>query len=141
MNRINITEFEQGDYREVYALWQAAGISLGASDEYAEILKFRQQNPDSFLVGREAGAGGMIAVCLGGFDGRRGYIHHLAVKPEFQKKGYGSQILEQVMQRLKQKGALKVHLFIESRNAGVVGFYDNAGWTKRSDIIVMSKVL
>ena len=138
---MKIEEFKAADYQEVYALWAETGISLLASDEYAEIMKFQQRNGDSFLVGRDEATGRIMAVCMGGFDGRRGYIHHLAVKPEFQRKGYGREILERVMAGLKKKGALKVHLFIESRNSGVVDFYGNSGWTRRNDLIVMSKAL
>jgi N-acetylglutamate synthase len=138
---MKIEEFKAEDYGEVYALWAETGISLLASDEYAEIVKFQQRNGDCFLVGRDEKSGKIIAVCLGGFDGRRGYIYHLAVKPEFQGRGYGREILDRVMDRLKQKGVLKVHLFIELRNPEVIGFYESSGWTRRNDLIMMSKAL
>ncbi len=87
---MKIDKFKLKDFDKVRAIWSAAGIPLGASDTYEEIAKFRQQNHESFLVGKDEKTGEIIAACMGGFDGRRGYIHHLAVKPELHKNGYGS---------------------------------------------------
>ncbi len=138
---MKIEKFALKDYAEVRAIWTTAGFNLGASDTREEIGKFQKRNNNSFLVGRDEKTGEIIAVCMGGFDGRRGYIHHLAVKPEFQKNGYGGEILNEVLQRLKSRGALKVHLFIEKRNTDVVGFYEKTGWSRRTDLILMSKNL
>src|SRR5512144_633037 len=70
------------DYAPVITLWEAAGpgIHLGRSDELEEIGKKLTRDPDLFLVAvaeRE-----IVGTVLGGFDGRRGMVYHLAVALE-----------------------------------------------------------
>lgn len=136
---VSIRKFEPKDYKEVYALWQETGISLGVSDEYPEVIRFYTKNSGTFLVGCDKKTGEIMGVCMGGFDGRRGYIHHLAVKNSHRSKGYGAMLMQEVMNALEERGVKKVHLFIEKRNSDVESFYKKSEWTKRDDIIVMSK--
>ena len=82
----------------------------------------------------------VIGVVIGAFDGRRGYVHHLAVSPEFQNKGYGKQLMEELHKRFRNLNVQKVHLFIEKYNADVINFYKKLGWEIRDDLIMMSYV-
>ena len=77
---------------------------------------------------------------MGGFDGRRGYVHHLAIDSDYQKKGYGRMMMDKIHNIFLQMGVHKVHLFIEKTNIEVVSFYESLGWEKRGDLIIMSYV-
>ena len=77
---------------------------------------------------------------IGAFDGRRGYVHHLAVDPDYQKMGYGKTIMEALIEQFRTKNIQKVHLFIEKSNKSVIKFYSNLGWDMRADLIMMSFV-
>ena len=80
----------------------------------------------------------MIGTVLGGFDGRRGYIYHLAVAPDYRGKGYGKALLKRVLQELEALGADKVHLFALCDNQAAAEFYLSQGWKLRRDIQVFS---
>ena len=69
------------DYPEVRSLWHAAGpgIQTGRSDELEEIRKKVERDPDLFIIAENQGK--VIGAVLGGFDGRRGIVYHLAVDP------------------------------------------------------------
>jgi ribosomal protein S18 acetylase RimI-like enzyme len=125
-------------YDEVIQLWRNAGIGVGSSDSKEELEKMLARNPDLFLIGEIKDQ--IIAVVMGGFDGRRGYVHHLAVEPGYQKKGFGREIMNALNEIFLQKGIHKVHLFIERRNKEVVDFYRNLGWEIREDLTMMSFV-
>ena len=78
-----------GDYDEVFALWQAGdGIGLSGSDSRAGIGGFLAANPGLSLVARIDGQ--LVGAMLCGQDGRRGYIHHLAVSQSHRRKGIGA---------------------------------------------------
>lgn len=111
---------------------------MGISEPYDEIVKFLKKNSDTSIVSRDDVTQRMVAVCLGGFDSRRGFIHKMAVDPEYQRKGFGRQMLNTIMEKFRKKGIVKVHLLLEKRNAQVGNFYQQIGWGKRGDIIVMS---
>jgi len=133
---MEISSFSLDMYEDVYRLWEIAGLFLGASDTKEQVARVLEYNPELFLVGKVED--NIIAVVMGTFDGRRGYVHHLTVNPEFQKKGYGKEIMEELHKRFLKKGVVKVHLFVEIENKGVIEFYQKMGWYVRDDLKMMS---
>ena len=133
-----IEKFSMKYYKEVIELWRKTGISVGSTDTKEELKRMIEHNPDLFLIGKIEEK--VIGVVMGGFDGRRGYVHHLAVDQKYQKKGYGKIIMDELMVRFRKMRVHKVHLFIEKYNKEVVKFYQNLGWEIRDDLIMMSYV-
>ncbi len=60
--------------------------------------------------------GKLIGTVIGGFDGRRGLIYHLAVEAAFRQQGIGSLLMDEVERRLKAKGCLKCYLMVTVDN-------------------------
>ena len=108
-------------YERVFELWKICGITLGSSDTREQVDRVLEYSSDLFFVGIEDNE--IIAVVIGAFDGRRGYVHHLAVEPKLQNKGYGRLMMEELHKRFKEKKIHKVHLFVEVDNKGVIEFY------------------
>ncbi len=138
MINMKIENFNMQYYYEVLELWKRAEIGVGSSDTKEEIAMILDRNPELFLIGKEEEK--IVAVVIGAFDGRRGYIHHLAVDPNYQEKGYGKAIMDDLIERFRIKKVHKIHLFIEKYNKKVVDFYSNQGWEIRKDLIMMSFV-
>jgi len=138
MIKMKIEKFNLKYYHKVVELWKKAGIGVGSSDTKEEIAGVLNRNPDLFLIGKEDGK--IVAVVIGAFDGRRGYVHHLAVDLDYQKRGYGKIIMDELIERFRKKKVHKIHLFIEKTNPEVVDFYSNLGWNVRDDLIMMSYV-
>jgi len=135
---MKIEKFTMDLYEEIVKLWRKAGINVGSSDTKEEIEKMLMRNPNLFLIGKLDNR--IIGVVAGGFDGRRGYVHHLAVDPDYQRKGYGKMIMEELNERFRKIGVHKIHLFIEKYNKDVVNFYRSLGWDIRADLIMMSYI-
>ena len=128
---------QPGDMRAMLNLWSVTpGLGLGKGDEEKALQVFLERNPSTCLVLRIDK--GLIGTVLGGFDGRRGYIYHLAVHPDYQGKGYGKLLLNQVITELKSLGALKIHLFVFNDNQSATEFYHHLDWELRRDIQVFS---
>ena len=138
MIKMKIEKFKIKYYNEVVELWVKTGIGVGSSDTIDEVSRVLNRNPDLFLIGKEQEK--VVAVVIGAFDGRRGYVHHLAVDPDCQNKGFGKIIMNSLIERFRTKNIHKVHLFVEKSNKRVVEFYDNLGWDVREDLIMMSYV-
>lgn len=135
---MKIENFSMKLYDDVIKLWRKTGISVGSTDTRDEIQRMLKRNPNLFLIGKLNEK--VIGVVLGGFDGRRGYVHHLAIDPEYQKGGYGKMLMQELITRFHQERVHKVHLFIEKDNKKVVDFYLNLGWDIRDDLIMMSYI-
>jgi ribosomal protein S18 acetylase RimI-like enzyme len=135
---MKIETFSMESYDDIISIWRKTGISIGSTDTKEEIKRILDKNPQLFLVGKINQK--IIGVVVGGFDGRRGYVHHLAVDPDYQKRGYGTRIMDELNLRFRKLGVHKVHLFIEKYNKEVVNFYQKLGWEIRDDLIMMSYV-
>jgi ribosomal protein S18 acetylase RimI-like enzyme len=136
MIKMKIEKFNIQYYHEVLELWKKTGIGVGSSDIKEETALILNRNPELFLIGKEKDK--IIAVVIGAFDGRRGYVHHLAVDPKYQKRGYGKAILDDLIERFHKMRVHKIHLFIQKDNKDVLDFYSKQGWEIREDIIMMS---
>ena len=135
---MKIEPFTMRYYHDIIDLWKRSGIEVSSSDTRDEITKMLKRNSDLFLIGKEDGK--VVAVVMGGFDGRRGYVHHLAIDPDYQKKNYGKMMMEELIEKFRKKKVHKVHLFIEKHNKEVIDFYRKLGWDVRDDLIMMSFV-
>jgi ribosomal protein S18 acetylase RimI-like enzyme len=127
------------DYPAVVDLWEKSGpgIHVGRSDTPEELAKKIQHDPDLFLVAEFNGD--IIGAVLGGFDGRRGMVYHLAVYGEYRQFGIGTFLMESIEDRLREKGCLRSYLFVRKENPAVQ-FYTKQGWQKL-DIQIFGKDL
>jgi ribosomal protein S18 acetylase RimI-like enzyme len=124
-----IREFQlDRDYAAVRALWEASGpgVHLGMSDTPEEIAKKLTRDPDLFLVAEDENR--IVGAVLGGFDGRRGMVYHLAVAAAQRQRGLGSALMAELESRLKAKGCRKYYLLVTYDNTDVVDFYRRLGW-------------
>lgn len=137
---VNIRTFKfPDDYPPVVELWEQSGpgIHVGRSDTLNEVAKKTQRDPDLFLVADLQDE--IIGVVIGGFDGRRGMIYHLAVDKEFRQFGVGTALMETLENRLREKGCLRSYLMVRKDDAATQ-FYDKQGW-QALDIFVFGKDL
>lgn len=137
--QIRTFEFER-DLETVLDLWAKSeqGIHLGRSDEPQEILKKIKRDPDLFLIAEDEGS--IIGAVMGGFDGRRGKIYHLAVDSHYRKKGIGRALMEELEQRLRSKGCLKYYLLVKEGNQEAMAFYKQMGCSVM-DLYILGKEL
>ena len=135
-----IRPFTMDDYPAAYALWQATeGIGLSSADRPEAIARYLQRNPGlSFVV---YWGDVLVGAVLCGHDGRRGYLHHLAVAPEHRHRGLGRLLVEHCLRALSRQGIAKCHLFVLRQNDSAIHFWRHLDWVERVELVVFSKVL
>jgi len=134
----DITPFQPSDYEEAIALWQRTeGLTLRSVDSCEAVLQYLKRNPGSSFVAREQDT--LVAAVLGGHDGRRGYLHHLAVAPTHRGRGIGRALAERVLTALGTQGIHKCHLMVRADNADALAFWAHIGWAQRADLVIMSR--
>ena len=135
---INISTFTIDAYDQVIALWQQAeGVGLNSADSRESIQTYLERNPGMSFIAEQDGT--LVGAVLSGHDGRRGYIHHLAVHPNYRWQGIGRKLVDRCLATLQEVGIQKCHLFIFNENVDGICFWESVGWTRRVDIGVMSK--
>ncbi len=129
------------DYDKVYSLWTGtAGMGLRSLDDSpAGIEKFLRRNPSTCFVAEEEGT--LAGVILCGHDGRRGYIYHAAVAPQFRRRGVGRLLVDAALTALKEEGILKAALVAFETNALGNAFWESMGFEKREDLVYRNKSL
>ncbi len=127
------------DYPAVRSLWESMekGVHLGRSDSPVEIEKKLSRDPDLFLVAEARGV--IVGSVIGGFDGRRGLIYHLAVALEYRNRGLASQLMDEVERRLRSKGCLKCYLLVLDGNEQAAAFYGKRGWSEMRQVRLFGK--
>lgn len=138
MPEFTIRGMKANDYQEIFDLWKdGEGIGLSNADSEVNIYRFLERNPSLSFVAVHNGK--IVGTILCGHDGRRGYIYHLFIADLHRNKGLGRRLVDKSLERLKEQGIEKCHLFVFTRNELGQNFWINSGWTLREDIVVMSK--
>lgn len=136
---IKIRVMNINDYDGVYDLWiHTPGMGLNLTDDSREgIDKYLKRNPTSSFVAEDDGK--VVGVIMSGHDGRRGYIHHTAVLPDYRNQGIARKLVESAMDALDKEGINKVGLVAFARNEIGNGFWENIGFTERDDLVYRNK--
>ncbi len=138
---VRFQPMELGDLAEVIQFWQGMeGIGLSESDSYSALSFYLQRNPGLSWVARNKGRE-LIGAVLCGHDGRRGYLHHLAVARDYRRKGIGRALVERCLSSLRELKILKCNVFLFNQNPEGQGFWKAMGWKGREDLVLMQRVL
>ncbi|PIE03798.1 MAG: GNAT family N-acetyltransferase [Acidobacteria bacterium] len=131
---------EIGDYDAVRDLWMdCEGIGLNSVDDSREgIERFLERNPDTSFV---ADDDKIVGTVLGGYDGRHGYIYHLAVEADYRHMGLGASLATAAMNALKAYGIAKINLVSFKENEGGGSFWDSLEYVPRDDLTYWMKIL
>lgn len=141
MKNITLRPLIISDYDPVYALWlKTEGMGLNASDSREAIASFLDRNPELSLVACDSN-GAIVGTVLCGHDGRRGYLHHLAVEKTSRKQGIGRALVDACLDKLAALKILKCNLFIFASNTEGRTFWVHQGWSARGDIVLVQKEL
>ncbi|MGC4093887.1 MAG: GNAT family acetyltransferase [Polyangiaceae bacterium] len=126
-SNITVGPYQPNDEAMVVALWQQAFPNEPPANEPRGMIarKLRVQ-PELFLVAREAGA--VVGALMAGFDGVRGWLHHLAVLPSARRRGIAGALVRAAESKLQGLGCPKVNLQVRADNSAVVAFYESLGY-------------
>ena len=124
---ISTRQFRETDTDDVLRLWSAAGIDRPWLDLRAEIAEKIQRDPQLFVV---AVAGQVtVGAAMGAYDGRRGWVYHLAVDPPRRRQGIGRALMIGLEAEMRALGVKKINLQVRADNDSAVGFYERLGYT------------
>ena len=129
------------DYDRVYALWMSCkNMGFNNLDDSRQgIEKYLKRNPSTCFIAEQGDA--IVGVVLAGHDGRRGFIHHMAVAENCRRQGIATDLLGQALAALKEEGINKTALLVFNRNEAGNAFWERQGFTARDDVTYRNKTL
>ena len=142
-DNIIIEEMEEKHINDVIDLWKnTEGIYLheNGEDSVNGIITFINRNPGLSFIAKNIN-NEIAASILCGHDGRRGYIHHLAVDNKYRKMGIAKEMINKSLEKLILLNIKKVALFVLKDNTNAQLFYEHNSWKKEDIVNVYSKIL
>ncbi|PXA03337.1 GNAT family acetyltransferase [Coraliomargarita sinensis] len=127
---MKIRPYEDSDEQAIVQLWFDCGLVAPQNNPICDIQRKLKVNPEWFLVGLKEEE--IVASCMVGYEGHRGWINYLAVKPCEQRKGYAKRIMEEAERLLREAGCPKINLQVRSTNLEVIKFYESIGFSDDS---------
>lgn len=135
---VRIRTLRIGDYPSVHALWRRTeGIGLNESDSREAIGRYLRRNPGLSVAATSGGR--VVATVLCGHDGRRGYLHHLAVEGRWRRQGIGRRLVASCIEKLRAQGIPKCNLFLFASNTAGRAFWRRLGWSIRADLRLVQR--
>ncbi len=136
---MNIRLMTIEDYEAVFQLWtDTPGMGMRSIDDsLSGITNFLKRNPATCFVTQVNTE--LVGVILCGHDGRRGYIYHAAVKPDFRKKGIAKALVNAALDALKKEKINKVALVVFNTNDLGNQFWQSMGFEQRNDLVYRNK--
>lgn len=129
------------DHPAAVRLWESTpGIGLSEADAEPRIASFLERNLGLSAVAIAEG-GELVGAVLCGHDGRRGYLHHLAVAEAHRRQGVARALIEHGLAGLRAAGIDKCNVFLFSDNEDGRSFWIQNGWLVRGDLQVIQKRL
>ncbi|WP_434770193.1 GNAT family N-acetyltransferase [Curtobacterium flaccumfaciens] len=143
-----IRPFRTEDTDAVVALWESCGLVRPWNDPRRDIARKLTVQPELFLVAEPDATDGddtdtdthtdtdtdtaearVVAAGMAGFDGHRGWVNYLAVRPDLQGSGLGRTLMAEFERLLTDLGCPKLNLQVRAGNEQVLGFYASLGYT------------
>jgi ribosomal protein S18 acetylase RimI-like enzyme len=123
---LEIRSYRIEDQAAVVALWKSCNLVVAQNDPVKDIQRKLAVNPEWFLIGEIEQ--NVVASCMAGYEGHRGWINYLAVSPGFRRQGIGKKMMQAAENMLKSVGCPKINLQVRSTNQPVIAFYRSIGF-------------
>ena len=139
MPTLAIRPFDDPDTPAVIALWNDVLPPNAPHNDPATSLRMKcAVDRDLLLVATLDDE--LVGTIMGGWDGHRGWIYSLAVRPEFRNRGIGTALVRKLEALFAERGCLKINLQVRDSNAAVTAFYEKLGY-HREPILSLGKRL
>ena len=138
--KYTIRRMTMRDYDAVIALWRRTpGMGLDdESDSKAGVARYLKRNPGLSFVACDGPE--IVGAVLSGHDGRRGYLHHLAVAQSHRKLGIGTGLVRRCLRGLAARRIPRCNIFVLQKNRIGRAFWLRSGWMLRENVRLLQKL-
>jgi [ribosomal protein S18]-alanine N-acetyltransferase len=120
-----LTEITETQYEEASLLWNLTGVGNPARGDTIDAVRQTLQNGGKFIILYEDSlAVGTVWLT---HDFRRLYIHHMAVHPDWQHRGFGKALLKEAL-KIASELKLQAKLEVFQENTAAYELYTSFGF-------------
>ena len=121
-----VREFRSRDGDGLRSLWAATDFGAVGIDDM-RLRKFAQRNPGTFIVVAQGDA--LIGAGLGGWDGRYGWLHLVAIARDHRRMGLGTRVVRRIESGLEATGCRHLRVVDEGDPADLA-FWETIGYRR-----------
>jgi ribosomal protein S18 acetylase RimI-like enzyme len=130
--KFTIRDYWAADYPHVADIWERTGISTPGRGDTAEVIENTLRRKGRLLVLMDQESNSVIGTSWLTNDGRRLYLHHFAVDPDYQGHGLSKPLLHASLKFAKEIG-LQVKLEVHQDNEKAISLYQDFGFKRLGD--------
>ena len=93
---------------------------------------------DMLLVATDGDA--VAGTAMAGYDGHRGWLHKVAVLPQYRGRGLATALVRHAIRALRCAGCTKVNLQIRTTNLEVRQFYEALGFESEDRLSMARRI-
>jgi len=131
-----IRDYSPGDYPRVEALWKTTGIYTAERGDTPETILRCNRQGGKFLVMEDPSNGEVCGTSWLTWDGRRMFLHHFAIHPEYQGQGHGRQLAARSLAFARERNC-PLKLEVHRENKAALQLYESMGFTGFGDYEVL----
>jgi len=110
----------------VVGVWRAAYAPDPPHGTRDEVVRLIAQGPGFLLVAEVEGR--IVGALIAAFDGWRGNMYGMAVRPEYQRRGVARALAEEAEARLASQGCRRITALVVKDHPWATGFWTAAGY-------------
>jgi ribosomal protein S18 acetylase RimI-like enzyme len=111
---------------EVLRLWAHADVEPTVTDDRASILRLLAHDSSALLVAEHDNQ--LIGTLIATWDGWRGSVWRLAVRPDHRREGIARALVVTAEQRLQSLGATRIATFVVTTDDTPTDFWAACGY-------------
>ena len=120
-----LREIRTVDGDALRALWADSGFK-SVGDDDRSLARLARRNPGLVLVAAEGTR--VVGSALGAWDGRRGWIYHVATARTHRRQGIATRLVAEVERGLRALGCPKVNVMVRHENDDGAAFWESQGY-------------
>lgn len=131
-DQMTIRNYREGDFPTIENLWKDTGIYIRERGDTPEVIDRCNSLGGEFLVMKENSTGHIVGTSWMTYDGRRIHLHHFAIRPSHQGKGWGKILALESLQHARKRSC-PVKLEVHDENRIAIHLYKSLGFVAFED--------
>jgi ribosomal protein S18 acetylase RimI-like enzyme len=127
-----IRDYKPGDFNAVSRLWNDTGMGSPARGDDNNAIERTLNLGGKLLIMEDTETGELTGTSWMSTDGRRIYLHHFGIRPDYQGKGLSKPLLEKSLDFARSTG-LQIKLEVHKDNIKAAGLYEKYGFKYLGD--------
>lgn len=132
MQHFRIRDYKDDDYEPVTRLWEATGMGNAERGDDKDTIERCMKKGGRLLILEEKKNNTLVGSSWMTFDGRRIYLHHFGILPEYQGRGLSGYLMEESIKHIKAEGQ-QVKLEVQRSNKVAINLYKKYGFNYLGD--------